>query len=205
VPGTGSLSSGKAAVQVDTGMTQPPVPSILMGTKRGCVRNIFDPSSTHPPMVVFGLKCGICFPASDLLGPGLYRRSFFPMSRGLHAAIVCSHGKLCSTLATTSQHAAFLAGFNGKFAHTDVVQNNSHSTPVGDPLDVLQSALEPGHIRTEYKAQNQRELLLHLLVDPRDAQCYDPRDKVFALLGVCCDGDKAAIRTSYARECTAAH
>lgn len=46
--------------------------------------------------------------------------------------------------------------------------------------------------------------LFHLLIYTRSAASTDPRDKVYALLGMCDYDDRAVIHPSYAEDCTAA-
>ncbi|KAK1637842.1 heterokaryon incompatibility protein-domain-containing protein [Colletotrichum phormii] len=47
--------------------------------------------------------------------------------------------------------------------------------------------------------------LFDLLVESREANCYDNRDKVYGLLGVCDDRDRSAIKPSYAEEFPVTH
>ncbi|KAH7122194.1 heterokaryon incompatibility protein-domain-containing protein, partial [Dactylonectria estremocensis] len=67
--------------------------------------------------------------------------------------------------------------------------------------DVCQRLLNLAEMRMD---QDQQVDLFSLLVRARNAQCYDPRDKVYGLLGVCSDQDRAAVSVSYAKDCTAA-
>ncbi|KAF5012040.1 hypothetical protein FDECE_1899 [Fusarium decemcellulare] len=46
--------------------------------------------------------------------------------------------------------------------------------------------------------------IFSLLCQTRNAQCYDPRDRVYGLLGVCSVRERAAVNVSYSEDCTVA-
>lgn len=63
--------------------------------------------------------------------------------------------------------------------------------------------MELGEAKTQFQTQSPEPTLFSLLIATRLAQCHDDRDKVYGLLGVCGDYDRAAIQVSYKPECTA--
>jgi hypothetical protein len=83
-------------------------------------------------------------------------------------------------------------------------QRFGHSSTGSPSSDVFASAVETDVMKRMYETRNPQPGLLDLLVNIRAAQCYDPRDKVYALLGICPEEDSARVRVSYAKECTAA-
>ncbi|KAM5354795.1 hypothetical protein ACJ41O_001441 [Fusarium nematophilum] len=70
--------------------------------------------------------------------------------------------------------------------------------------DACQRALSLGEMRSDHLTSLNGSEIFSLLLKARNAQCYDPRDKVYGLLGVCSDEDRNAVTVSYAKECTAA-
>jgi hypothetical protein len=71
-------------------------------------------------------------------------------------------------------------------------------------LDIFAAVVELDVVKRVYGTLNEHPWLFDLLIQIRAARCYDPRDKVYALLGVCREEDSARVRVSYAKECTAA-
>jgi hypothetical protein len=69
--------------------------------------------------------------------------------------------------------------------------------------DVLESTAELNWMRILFGSTPTHPGLFQLLVATRPAECYDPRDKIYGLLGICEDSDRAAIQPSYALGCTA--
>ncbi|KAI6764093.1 hypothetical protein HG530_007882 [Fusarium avenaceum] len=46
--------------------------------------------------------------------------------------------------------------------------------------------------------------IFRILIDTRYAECWDPKDRIYGLLGICNDGDRAAIRVIHSSDYTAA-
>ncbi|KAH7156695.1 heterokaryon incompatibility protein-domain-containing protein [Dactylonectria macrodidyma] len=69
--------------------------------------------------------------------------------------------------------------------------------------DVCQRLLNMAEMRSNQQTSLNGSSLFSLLVKTRNAQCYDPRDKVYGLLGVCSAEERAAVSVSYAKDCTA--
>ncbi|KAK4151278.1 HET-domain-containing protein [Chaetomidium leptoderma] len=88
-----------------------------------------------------------------------------------------------------------------RFGHASTTSNK---TAGGHGQDVFETPVELGHIKVEFQACPAHPNLFALLVATRQAQCYDARDKIYGLLGVCHDEEREAINLSYADECTAA-
>lgn len=70
--------------------------------------------------------------------------------------------------------------------------------------DVCQRLLSMVELRSDHQTSVNRSDIFSLLIKVRNAQCYDPRDKVYGLLGVCSDEDREAVSVRYANDCTAA-
>lgn len=66
--------------------------------------------------------------------------------------------------------------------------------------DVCQPVRQLDHMKSQ--TEGGPNLLFNLLIDSRNAQCYDLRDKIYGLLGVCGNRDRPAVRTSYAQDFT---
>ncbi|KAI1840931.1 hypothetical protein JX266_012867 [Neoarthrinium moseri] len=77
-------------------------------------------------------------------------------------------------------------------------------TRTNDQGDLCQLASGLGEVKEQCGQGQSGPPLLGLLVKTRHAQCYDARDRIYGLLGVCYHGDAAAVRVSYAQEYTAA-
>ncbi|TVY17500.1 Heterokaryon incompatibility protein 6, OR allele [Lachnellula arida] len=69
--------------------------------------------------------------------------------------------------------------------------------------DVCQLAVQLDAMKMACTSNSARDLF-SLLIISRNAQCYDSRDKIYGLLGVCSKRDSSAVRTSYAPDFTAA-
>lgn len=70
--------------------------------------------------------------------------------------------------------------------------------------DACMMALNLSEVKTDYYTLEAHPRLFTLLSETRSAQCYDPRDKIYGLLGVCLDSDRDAVKVSYADDCTPA-
>ncbi|KAJ3544957.1 hypothetical protein NM208_g2761 [Fusarium decemcellulare] len=75
----------------------------------------------------------------------------------------------------------------------------------GKGLDVCDRVVTLGAMRGDVSARGTSfSSIFSLLCKTRNAQCSDPRDRVYGLLGVCRVGERTAVNVSYAKECTAA-
>ncbi|TQN69888.1 Heterokaryon incompatibility protein 6, OR allele [Colletotrichum shisoi] len=72
----------------------------------------------------------------------------------------------------------------------------SNDARVAESRDVCQSAWRLGTLKMSFESVS--VMLFDLLVESREAQCYDSRDKVYGLLGVCQDSDRSAVKANYA-------
>jgi hypothetical protein len=72
-------------------------------------------------------------------------------------------------------------------------------------LDIFASVVELDVVNRVYGTLNEHPRLLDLFIRIRAAQCYDPRDKVYPLLGVWSRGRQGPRQSevSYAKEGTA--
>lgn len=80
----------------------------------------------------------------------------------------------------------------GKFAPSNL--SNHVSSGQGQGLE---------GVKQRFSSRSGGIELFRLLDETRNAQCYDSRDKVYGLLGMCSDTDRAAVRISYADDNTA--
>jgi hypothetical protein len=85
-------------------------------------------------------------------------------------------------------------------------QKFSDSAGLGGRDDVCQLVMQLDSMRSSFFQLESLEasLLVNTLVESRGAQCYDSRDKIYGLLGVCTRRDRSAVRPSYAQGFTAA-
>ncbi|AEO63096.1 uncharacterized protein THITE_2107963 [Thermothielavioides terrestris NRRL 8126] len=68
--------------------------------------------------------------------------------------------------------------------------------------DVFESTWELCSMKNQQASSANLPPLIELLASTRKVQCYDARDRIYALLGICSHADRAAIRPSYAPEWT---
>ncbi|KAI3528388.1 hypothetical protein CSPX01_16269 [Colletotrichum filicis] len=80
---------------------------------------------------------------------------------------------------------------------------NSGSRALDHQRDLCESVQHLSSMKSSYHSTAMP--LFDLLVESREAKCYDNRDKVYGLLGVCQDQDRSAIRPSYADEFPVTH
>ncbi|KAL0780169.1 hypothetical protein CaCOL14_004653 [Colletotrichum acutatum] len=75
---------------------------------------------------------------------------------------------------------------------------NSGSRALDFQRDLCESVQHLSSMKSSYHSAAMP--LFDLLIESREAKCYDNRDKVYGLLGVCQDQDRSAIKPSYADE-----
>lgn len=80
---------------------------------------------------------------------------------------------------------------------------NSGSRALDFQRDLCESVQHLSSMKSSYHSVNMP--LFDLLVESREAKCYDNRDKVYGLLGVCQEQDRSAIKPSYADEFLVTH
>ncbi|UQC81799.1 uncharacterized protein CLUP02_07285 [Colletotrichum lupini] len=80
---------------------------------------------------------------------------------------------------------------------------NSGSRALDHQRDLCESVQHLSSMKSSYHSTAMP--LFDLLIESREAKCYDNRDKVYGLLGVCQDQDRSAIRPSYADEFPVTH
>ncbi|KAF7534136.1 hypothetical protein G7054_g6470 [Neopestalotiopsis clavispora] len=63
--------------------------------------------------------------------------------------------------------------------------------------DFIASIMELSHAKFRFDSMARGPRLLSLLVSTRNAECWDARDKVYGLLGICADDDVKSVKISY--------
>ncbi|ETS85262.1 hypothetical protein PFICI_03287 [Pestalotiopsis fici W106-1] len=74
----------------------------------------------------------------------------------------------------------------------------SHADTSQGRRDHFGSIMDLSHAKFRYDSLARGPRLLSLLVSTRNAECYDARDKVYGLLGICADDDVKSVEISYA-------
>ncbi|KAF4780098.1 hypothetical protein HER10_EVM0009359 [Colletotrichum scovillei] len=80
---------------------------------------------------------------------------------------------------------------------------NSGSRKLDFQRDLCESVQHLSSMKSSYDSTAMS--LFDLLIESREAKCYDNRDKVYGLLGVCRDQDRSAIKPSYADDFPVTH
>jgi hypothetical protein len=89
-------------------------------------------------------------------------------------------------------------GRSGAGRKTDVFEST-------DNMCAMNRSHDSGQLSSaKFRRENRLVMppLIELLITTRSVQCYDARDRIYAMLGICEDEDRAIVRPSYTPECT---